>query len=836
MTYPPAPLNGALVSGMLAPHPKSSFTYPEELRDELAGEVGNLMPDPSRTRLLQRTTGQALAWLGRATDIRTRMFLHLMRRRPWDLFVGVYRTTDVIQHAFLGKGVASPEPPYELAQRGGRIIAGHYEQVDAAIGELLDEAPPDTSVIVMSDHGANVKMHSFFTNEWLAHIGLLKWSRWPPFGESGGAVKHVTVGRQLQSLRVAWLGKLLPPHWLEKEITIPRESAILHMGRSIDWPGTHAFCDPAMPEGIRVNLRGRERDGIVEPGEEYERIVSDILQAAEETTADGADEPLVKAVRREELYTGPHAESAPRTCPCGASPAGAVSCARLAGCSAPGTAATAFSSHPDRPSQTATNPSRRPSWTWLPRSCTCSTCLCRRTPTVACSPISSRLNSPTAGRSSTRPTPTLPITARRARTSLPTSECSGDCGIWDICDTTYVIVHRSGVRAPRHRTRGPCACRGGDNVAPSTSILPGSVIALAMESAMGHSPTGVGLYGRQLLQHMAELAPATQFVPAHRWRKWRRRHLLCASPLPNVSPRILWPGVGLTGRRAHLFHGLQARVPRGRWGRSVVTFHDLFKLVTDSDTPAAVSARYRRSYLEALDRAGLVITNSVATADELTTHLGVPRERIRVTHLAADERFRPQSALRVRAVRDHYGLTLPMVIASGSGLARKNFVRLVEAFARVAHEFNDLQLVCYGRPGRVAGALDEAAEASGLGNRVRRLGYVTTDDLPALYTAAEALAFPSIKEGFGIPILEAFGCGTPVLTSNAHSMPEVAGDAAVLVDPLDVDSIAQGLRAILIDEELRTRCRTRGLARASQFSWDRTARLTLEVYAEALEA
>ena len=311
MTYPPAPLNGALVSGMLAPHPKSSFTYPEELRDELAGEVGNLMPDPSRTRLLQRTTGRALAWLGRATDIRTRMFLHLMRRRPWDLFVGVYRTTDVIQHAFLGKGVASPEPPYELARRGGRIIAGHYEQVDAAIGRLLDEAPPDTSVVVMSDHGANVKMHSFFTNEWLAHIGLLKWSRWPPFGESGGAVKHVTVGRQLQSLRVAWLGRLLPQHWLEREITLPRESAILHMGRSIDWPGTHAFCDPAMPEGIRVNLRGRERDGLVEPGEEYERIVSDILQAAEETTADGSDEPLVKAVRREELYSGPHAEGAP---------------------------------------------------------------------------------------------------------------------------------------------------------------------------------------------------------------------------------------------------------------------------------------------------------------------------------------------------------------------------------------------------------------------------------------------------------------------------------------------------------------------------------------------
>lgn len=311
MTYPPAPLNGVLVSGLLAPHPRSSFTYPEELRDELAAEVGTLMPDPSRTRLLRRTVRGALGWLGRATDIRTRMFLHLMGGQPWDLFVGVFRTTDVTQHAFLGKAVRSPEPPYEMVRRGGHIIAGHYEQVDAAIGKLVAEAPADTSFVVMSDHGANVKGHSFFTNEWLADRGLLKWARWPLFGESGGAVKHVTVGRQLQSLRVAWLGKLLPQHWLDREITIPRESSILHMGRSIDWAQTRAFCDPTMPEGIRINLRDRERDGTVAPGEEYERVVSDIIEAAGETAAADGAEPIVKIARREELYTGPHVEEAP---------------------------------------------------------------------------------------------------------------------------------------------------------------------------------------------------------------------------------------------------------------------------------------------------------------------------------------------------------------------------------------------------------------------------------------------------------------------------------------------------------------------------------------------
>jgi len=311
MTYPPAPLKGALVSGLLAPHPRSSFTYPDELRDELATELGNLMPDPSRTRLLRRTVRGALAWLGSATEVRKRMFVHLMRREPWDLFVGVFRTTDVVQHAFLGKATRSPEPPYQMERRGGRIIAGHYEQVDAAIGELLAEAPPDTSVIVMSDHGANVKRHTFFTNEWLADLGLLKWSRWPLFGESGGAVKHVTVGRQLQSLRMAWVGKLLPAHWLDKEIAVPRESTILHLGRSIDWGRTHAFCDPVMPEGIRINLRGRERDGIVEPGEDYERVLSDILQAARESTNEETGGPMFGATRREELYDGPYLDEAP---------------------------------------------------------------------------------------------------------------------------------------------------------------------------------------------------------------------------------------------------------------------------------------------------------------------------------------------------------------------------------------------------------------------------------------------------------------------------------------------------------------------------------------------
>jgi predicted AlkP superfamily phosphohydrolase/phosphomutase len=311
MTYPPAPLNGLLVGGLLVPHPRSSFTYPEELRDELGAEVGNLMPDPSRTALIRRTVRGALAWLGTATELRTRMFLHLMRRQRWDLFVGVYRTTDVVQHAFLGRAARVADRPYEMAGRGGRIIAGHYEQVDAAIGQLLAEAPPDTSVIVMSDHGANVKAHTFFTNEWLAHLGLLKWSRWPLFGESGGAVKHVTVGRQLQSLRMTWLGGLLPTHWLDRQISVPRESTILHLGRSIDWPRTRAFCDPTMPEGVRINMRGRERDGIVEAGEEYERVVADIIQAAGETTAGDADSRLLSAVRRDELYSGPYAGDGP---------------------------------------------------------------------------------------------------------------------------------------------------------------------------------------------------------------------------------------------------------------------------------------------------------------------------------------------------------------------------------------------------------------------------------------------------------------------------------------------------------------------------------------------
>ncbi len=160
---------------------------------------------------------------------------------------------------------------------------------------------------------------------------------------------------------------------------------------------------------------------------------------------------------------------------------------------------------------------------------------------------------------------------------------------------------------------------------------------------------------------------------------------------------------------------------------------------------------------------------------------------------------------------------------------RKNIRRVVQAFETLPA---DLLLVLAGGEGYGADEINKAIEQSPARDRVRRVGYVESDAKAKLYRMATALAFPSLDEGFGIPLLEAMAAGLPILTSDRSAMPEVAGDAAVLVDPLDVQSIADGLRRVVEDEALRSGLKDRGLARAREFTWKRAAELTLGVYRE----
>jgi exopolysaccharide biosynthesis WecB/TagA/CpsF family protein len=258
---------------------------------------------------------------------------------------------------------------------------------------------------------------------------------------------------------------------------------------------------------------------------------------------------------------------------------------------------------------------------------------------------------------------------------------------------------------------------------------------------------------------------------------------------------------------------------------SLVTVHDLGY----EHFPEAHTAAQRR-YLQLSTRyharaATRIAADSAATRRDLVNLYGANPAKIEVVPLGVDHAtFRPiTDPNHLAAARERYSTGERFLLYIGTLQPRKNLPRLVRAFASIARDFPDVTLVLAGGQGWLNDDLQEEIETLGLSGRVRRPGYVEEADLPALLSAAEALVFPSLFEGFGLPVLEAMACGTPVLTSNTSSLPEVAGHAAILVDPTSEQQIADGMRLLLTQPALRAALRERGLAQAQHFTWERTA-------------
>jgi glycosyltransferase involved in cell wall biosynthesis len=247
----------------------------------------------------------------------------------------------------------------------------------------------------------------------------------------------------------------------------------------------------------------------------------------------------------------------------------------------------------------------------------------------------------------------------------------------------------------------------------------------------------------------------------------------------------------------------------------------------------------RRLYFQGVTRASArladaLITPSEAVKGDVVRILHVPPERVTAVPEAAAPAYAPVDAPdALDRVRRKYRLPERYILSVGSLEPGKNRRRLIAACARLRERGIEHHLVISGqRAWRYEGELD-VVQQLGLGDRVHVLGFVDEADMAALYSAAELLAFPSLYEGFGLPVLEAMACGTPVITSNVSALPEVAGDAALLVDPADVSALAESMERALTDQALRDDLRTRGLERARQFSWERAARETLAVYEKA---
>jgi glycosyltransferase involved in cell wall biosynthesis len=235
--------------------------------------------------------------------------------------------------------------------------------------------------------------------------------------------------------------------------------------------------------------------------------------------------------------------------------------------------------------------------------------------------------------------------------------------------------------------------------------------------------------------------------------------------------------------------------------------------------------------------AARIITDSESSKRDVARYYDVPLTRIRVVYLGVDRQYHKMDSKRANTyIRDKYGLSRPYVLCVGAQEPRKNVPRVLQAFALLSGSLRSSHVVVAGVKGSATEEIVGTAETLGIRSQVRFLGYVPTEDLPALYNSASLFVFPSLYEGFGLPVLEAMACGTPTVASNTSSIPEVCADAAILVDPLDVTAMAQAMEHVLVDDDLRRGLVARGLERARHFTWDRTARETLAVYRELIGA
>jgi len=293
--------------------------------------------------------------------------------------------------------------------------------------------------------------------------------------------------------------------------------------------------------------------------------------------------------------------------------------------------------------------------------------------------------------------------------------------------------------------------------------------------------------------------------------------------------------------RAHVdvFHAPHYVVSPLTRGPFVVTIHDCIHLRFPQYLPNRAAPLYAQAFMTmAARRARRVLTVSQASKDDILHYLGVPASKVEVIHNAIDERLaETPSEADITRVRERFLLTSPFVLYAGNIKPHKNVERLIEAFSLLRQRGVDgVKLLIIGDEISKYPNLRRLVHRFQLHQHVRFLGFVPDATLAVLYRLASVFVFPSLYEGFGLPPLEAMAAGAPVITSNVSSLPEVVGDAAILIDPLDAGAIAQAMQRVLRDPALRADLIRRGHARVTQFSWERSVARTREVYAEVAGA
>jgi len=363
-----------------------------------------------------------------------------------------------------------------------------------------------------------------------------------------------------------------------------------------------------------------------------------------------------------------------------------------------------------------------------------------------------------------------------------------------------------------------------------------------------HRRAGIGRFTGELTQALLALAPENTYTALYN----RAAEAQLAPPFDHL-PRLALPWgdkpwrlrVALAHlfrrpqdahfRDVDLFHATDHLLPFFARIPSIFTLYDLTYLTTDTHT--TLNRLFLRLMMpHFLRQAAAVITISESTRRDMLRYYAVAPAKCYVTHGGVDARFRPASEAAIEAVRRQYGLPEQYILAVGTIEPRKNYTTLLAAYHALRDRHPGLRLVIVGKRGWRSEAFFQKLSELGLEDQVLLPGYVADADLPALYTAATVFAFASLYEGFGLPILEAMACGTPVVAGNTSALPEVVGEAGVLAPPQDVGALAAALAALLDNAALRADLCAKGVTQAQRFTWTQTAQATLQVYHQVFGA
>lgn len=366
------------------------------------------------------------------------------------------------------------------------------------------------------------------------------------------------------------------------------------------------------------------------------------------------------------------------------------------------------------------------------------------------------------------------------------------------------------------------------------------LISIDARGAAWYAGTGIGTYTRQVLTNLLNIDRANNY-----YLFWSGRDYESLSQYSNVKVSIssrkhhrFWeqyyiPDI-LKNKNIDLYHVPQNGIglPQKKNSLYVATIHDLIPYIMPETVGKGYLTKFLSQMPQIIASVDMIITVSEWSKKDIMRVFDVPEEKIAVTSLAADDMFVPIDKLTSwNFIKEKYGIDNDIILYLGGFSPRKNVKSILVAFSMIKNDLSkDYKIVIIGSAKDDHQFLTKLSQSLGIGDRVFFTGYVPYNDLPYFYNAADVFVYPSLYEGFGLPVLEAMRCGTPTITSDVSSIPEVAGDGALLINPFDTEKLAKGMTEVLENKSTRLNLISRGFERASLFSWEKTAKETLKVY------